>query len=101
MGFSPSYIDDAQLSDILCIYECLPPWTKTMRNRLNAPYGIESLLISSVCDRIAALGVGLGGKELKPSEMLSNTFMCNDKKKNKELSHEDELVRKLKATTHE
>ena len=65
---------------------------------MNAPYGIDSLLISSVCDRIAALGVGLGGKELKPSEMLSGAFMGDDKKENKELSHEDELIRKLKST---
>lgn len=100
MGFSPSYIDYAPLNDVLCIYECLPSWTKTMRNRINAPYGIESLLISSVCDRIAALGVGLGGKELKQSEMLSSAFIGDDKK-NKELSRDDELVRKLKETTNE
>ena len=99
MGFSPEYIDDMSIYDSVCIYECLPMWTKTMRDKMDSPYGIDSVLMANTADTVRALATGLGGSKMKDNDFLAPQLTGTGEKKAKnKKKNQDSLINGLKRT---
>lgn len=99
MGFTTAYIDGMTAYDAMCIYECLPMWTKTMRDKMDSPYGIDSVLMANTADTVRALATGLGGSKMKDSDFLA-PHLTGTGEKNAEIKkkHQDSIIEGLKRT---
>lgn len=99
MGFRPDYIDNMSIYDAYCIYECLPMWTKTMRNRVDSPYGMDVVLIANIADTLKALAAGLGGSKITANDILAPLLTGTGKKKEKiKKEYQNSLIDGLKRT---
>ena len=74
-------------------------WTKTMRDKMDSPYGIDSVLMANTADTVRALATGLGGIKMKDSDFLAPQLTGTGEKKAKiKKNNQDSLINGLKRT---
>lgn len=99
MGMSPSYIEGLSPVDAACIHECLPMWTLTKRNEVDAPYGLESIIMAHVSDTLTALAAGLGGESMDKDSMMAPMLSgAGIREENVDKKRQDDIISGLKRT---